>query len=632
MQSSPNEKTPGKTGAAVSCPMGAGQLAEGKGSTFIVTEKTSADNKSFSEQLQATDNLIRFLQNLSDIELKLLNREVVRSVAAGAKDYGGKPVSYLYYELYEEETRREKATKEAGTPNIAEVIENYRSRLAAYEQDSFFSVLNIDHPEVFEIVKPCLNREKKPPFKTRPTVENLIKIIELDPAVSKIARLDASTGKITYAEKYKSIDHLAVELCKYLIFYELDLNVEKALFVIKTVAHRPGNIYYSIWEAYKALGEAPANNPLKKILTFITWGTHETTSAAHEVFDLFLKKLSLQQIIPIKAPGKTFPCDIAMGYYGSQGTGKTTLVRRLSLSQKLFIEAGDKSQDYFSTKDGYSEMVGKDIAELGEFKGFRATEKIKALISKEKFDFRRPYAHDEISLPRTIGFIFTVNGSKFLNDATGNRRFFPLEVKSIDFSLFHTHGALFQKLRAWYRDWAVSFIEDNKKDLDTALYGIRESSALSQFLSSAREDVRDISITEDLVLEYFEKVSTAHESGNWESFRHTRPLLWQRELYFTQMEAATMIYPSGRVPGDFSKVFSETAEREGLVYGNTRIAGHRLRHWRLPGTTPEHWNTGTPPFYLKGRDKESSSSTYHVQNVPVPVFQCSESNETDPFQ
>lgn len=111
---------------------------------------------------------------------------------------------------------------------------------------------------------------------------------------------------------------------------------------------------------------------------------------------------------------------------GSQGIGKSTILDKLG--KQWFSD----SLDSMKGKDAYGQLRGSWIIELGELTATRKSdvETIKHFISKRRDDYRRPYDKYESSIPRQCVFFGTTNDFDFLNDPTGNRRFWPVETEA----------------------------------------------------------------------------------------------------------------------------------------------------------------------------------------------------------
>jgi len=114
---------------------------------------------------------------------------------------------------------------------------------------------------------------------------------------------------------------------------------------------------------------------------------------------------------------------------GDQGTGKSTAVR--------FLAGDDLFSDNLSdirNKDAGMELQGVWVVELAELDHLKKTEStaIKAWLTKTRDRFRPPYGKTVQDFPRQCVFVGTVNGSSYLKDDTGNRRYWPVRTGKID--------------------------------------------------------------------------------------------------------------------------------------------------------------------------------------------------------
>ena len=141
---------------------------------------------------------------------------------------------------------------------------------------------------------------------------------------------------------------------------------------------------------------------------------------------------------------------------GAQGIGKTTFVRNLvSPENEKFVKTGMILNP--ADKDSVLRVRSCWITELGEvgatFKSDNA--KLKAFFTDSKDDVRRPYDRKATILPRRTAFIATVNENDFLRDTTGNRRFWTIAAKSINYN----HGLDMQQV------WAqIKWLIDEKNE------------------------------------------------------------------------------------------------------------------------------------------------------------------------
>ena len=109
---------------------------------------------------------------------------------------------------------------------------------------------------------------------------------------------------------------------------------------------------------------------------------------------------------------------------GRQGIYKSTLFN---------IMAGEwfsDSQMSFEGKEALENIQGKWIIEISELKAFKKTgvNTIKQFLSKTCDYFRVSYGRYADDHPRKCVFFGTTNDKEYLNDPTGGRRFWPIEV------------------------------------------------------------------------------------------------------------------------------------------------------------------------------------------------------------
>ncbi len=126
-------------------------------------------------------------------------------------------------------------------------------------------------------------------------------------------------------------------------------------------------------------------------------------------------------------------CDTVVILEGKQGIRKSTLVEVLGGEFYADIKLNPESKD---TVDG---MRGKWILELSELVVYRKAdvEELKSFLTRRSDRVRPAYARRTMDFPRQSIFISTLNPDatgQYLSDATGNRRFAPIDCgdKNID--------------------------------------------------------------------------------------------------------------------------------------------------------------------------------------------------------
>lgn len=111
-------------------------------------------------------------------------------------------------------------------------------------------------------------------------------------------------------------------------------------------------------------------------------------------------------------------------FTGPQGIGKSTF---LSILGKQWFS---DSLTTFEGKEAAELIQGTWINEIGELSAFtkQETQVIKQFLSKTDDIYRAAYGRRTEKYPRRCVFFGTSNDDEFLKDATGNRRFWPVDV------------------------------------------------------------------------------------------------------------------------------------------------------------------------------------------------------------
>lgn len=182
-------------------------------------------------------------------------------------------------------------------------------------------------------------------------------------------------------------------------------------------------------------------NPILDDLEKITWDEKDRITELYEIMEipeddglsktLIFKWLWQCLSMLHNNPDEPFGADGCLVLQGEQGIGKTTLFRTLAMEQKYF-KSGTSIE--FRDKDTYIRALSCWIAELGEIEStFKSdVERLKAFITQEQDEFRRPYGRgDETPLRRT-SLCGTCNSTEFLLDTTGNRRWWTVPVNNIN--------------------------------------------------------------------------------------------------------------------------------------------------------------------------------------------------------
>ena len=114
---------------------------------------------------------------------------------------------------------------------------------------------------------------------------------------------------------------------------------------------------------------------------------------------------------------------------GEQGIGKSTVFE--ILAGNWFDELGK-----FDGKDSAEKLAGVWIVEIAELAGLKKSdvETVKSFLTVRSDRYRPPYGRRVEEFPRTCVFGGTTNSDTYLNDSTGNRRFWPIRCDRIHIS------------------------------------------------------------------------------------------------------------------------------------------------------------------------------------------------------
>lgn len=121
-------------------------------------------------------------------------------------------------------------------------------------------------------------------------------------------------------------------------------------------------------------------------------------------------------------PGVKFDNMTILG--GPQGIGKSTLLYKMS--RGWFND----SLSTFAGKEASELLQGVWLVEIAELQAFRNSDvsRIKQFISQQADRFRAAYGRHVKEQPRRCVFFGTTNSPEYLQDRTGNRRFWPIDV------------------------------------------------------------------------------------------------------------------------------------------------------------------------------------------------------------
>lgn len=186
-------------------------------------------------------------------------------------------------------------------------------------------------------------------------------------------------------------------------------------------------------------------------------------------------------------PGIKF--DYMLVLTGKQGLYKSTFLR--ILAKDWFT---DSIQDVEGNQ-AIEKLMNSWIIEFGELQAFSRSESnaIKRFITSQEDRTRLAYARRSTYLKRQCVFAGTTNKNEFLKDDTGNRRFWPVEVKEEG----RTKSVIKDLPKELDQIWAEAIVL--WKDKNEKLYLSEEQEKLA---NSEQEEHREINEKEGVIIEY----------------------------------------------------------------------------------------------------------------------------------
>jgi predicted P-loop ATPase len=196
-----------------------------------------------------------------------------------------------------------------------------------------------------------------------------------------------------------------------------------------------------VWDFVKLISQQNEYHPVADHLNTLTWDGQDRIyglAASLGQTDPFtytvLRKFLISCVVrPLEwnnfSPRVNWKIDTVLILKGTQGKRKSSFFKALCEDEEWFSD--NLPSISHERKDASMHMLGKWIVEQAEFEGHVArssVENMKAFITREREIFRKPYGRAEINMRRPSILVGTTNSSNFLNDPTGDRRFWVLEI------------------------------------------------------------------------------------------------------------------------------------------------------------------------------------------------------------
>jgi putative DNA primase/helicase len=173
-------------------------------------------------------------------------------------------------------------------------------------------------------------------------------------------------------------------------------------------------------------------------------------------------------------------------FQGLQGLGKTQWFRKLVPSELKLTADGKTLMP--NDKDSVLGVIKYWLVELGELDAtFKKADiaQLKSFLPKDIDEVRAPYAAKASTFPRRTVFFASVNHEEFLADTTGNRRFWVIRCKSINWQHDLDMQQVWAELLVSYKagqNWHL-----NAEELDM----LNKSNSGSEVISTIEETIAD---------------------------------------------------------------------------------------------------------------------------------------------
>lgn len=189
----------------------------------------------------------------------------------------------------------------------------------------------------------------------------------------------------------------------------------------------------TIEDALSILKNRKSTNVVKEYFESLQWDGKQRLDtiltdylgAEDSTYTRQVTRKSLTAVVARAITEKAIKFDNMLILTGPQGIGKSTILNKL---------AGEWFTDNivdFNSKDTLLLLQNCIIVEVPELQGFNKADsnRLKQFLGQKTDKYRAPYERREEEHPRHCVFFGTTNDDEFLRDSTGNRRYWPIEVR-----------------------------------------------------------------------------------------------------------------------------------------------------------------------------------------------------------
>lgn len=272
--------------------------------------------------------------------------------------------------------------------------------------------------------------------------------------MTKVVSLEAWKGKIQQGPRgaKKNMHNLMLymqhltSLGKSLCFNEMSERIEwqgepiedHHVVDIRLTLENSGAEFHTqdVWPAINRHARDNSYNPILVYLSKLKWDGTERLDTwlqdymgckDQETLRIFGAKFLIGAVARVKRPGCQM--DNALVLEGAQGAGKTTAVSTL-----FGLEFMTSSITDFKSKEAAIGLQSSWCVEIAELSAMKRTglQEVKRFITERVDKYRPAYGKIVVDRPRRCVFIATTNERNYLEDMTGNRRFWPVPCGEVD--------------------------------------------------------------------------------------------------------------------------------------------------------------------------------------------------------
>lgn len=279
---------------------------------------------------------------------------------------------------------------------------------------------SLTHSDWLERVREKLERDFQAGDNAKPKTARYMKRYEaIDQFWGKRLRLNTLKQQVELDGKPLDLDFVRFTICTTL---NIDIPKEEAIEIVVALALK--NEYCPIVEYLQQLMLADTDIDLNELASMLL-GTKDPLHAA------YLKRHLIGSVARALKPGCQM--DTALILQGEQGIFKSSFLRTLygeAFFDDTMSEAGDK--------DELMKLHQHWAVEWAEFEtqlSRKGYSRLKQFISTKVDNYRPPYGRTSKAFPRRSVLVGSTNEPEFLNDPSGDRRYWVIPVKKINLKL-----------------------------------------------------------------------------------------------------------------------------------------------------------------------------------------------------